>query len=210
MRLSFFCPMVPLSGPPVRSPRFRGPWQRFTCAQAQSNAQVSSALSVSALVAGAFQGRVTAGLAAAMDAPADKSDADGDMRKKIMAIQLDKSLTDAQKAQKRQELMAGRWMVAQADESSDEEEDAGMHRSLPLHGRLLILQHEQCAVVRSCAAPHLEILNAKRHHTSCTWTGAKKKGKAAAANGAETTIFDETLKCAMCMELCNRPITVLA
>lgn len=44
---------------------------------------------------------------------------------------------------------------------------------------------------------------------SCEWTGAKNKGKAAAANGAETTIFDETLKCAMCMELCNRPITVL-
>ena len=74
------------------------------------------------------------GQLAAMDAPADKSDADGDLRKKIMAIQLDKSLTDAQKAQKRQELMASRWTVAQADESSDEEEDAGALRSLLLLG----------------------------------------------------------------------------
>ncbi|KAK9846356.1 hypothetical protein WJX81_002222 [Elliptochloris bilobata] len=97
-----------------------------------------------------------------MDAPAGNGTADGDMRKKIMAIQMDKTLTDAQKARKRQELMAGKWMVAQAaDDSSDEDEDAG----------------------------------------------AKHKGKAAAANGKETTIFDETLKCAMCMELCNRPIT---
>ena len=37
---------------------------------------------------------------------------------------------------------------------------------------------------------------------------AKAESKAPAANGKETTIFDETLKCAMCMELCNRPITV--
>ncbi|MFT2536547.1 hypothetical protein ACMWQD_29640, partial [Escherichia coli] len=30
------------------------------------------------------------------------------------------------------------------------------------------------------------------------------------ADGAadETTIFDETLKCAMCMDLCSRPVTV--
>lgn len=74
------------------------------------------------------------GRPAAMDGPADKSDADGDLRKKIMAIQLDKSLTDAQKAQKRQELMASRWIVAQADESSDEEEDAGVLCSLTLLG----------------------------------------------------------------------------
>ena len=57
------------------------------------------------------------------DAPVDD---DGGMRKKIIAIQLDTSLTDAQKAQKRQALMAGKWMVAQKDaDSSDEEEEPG-------------------------------------------------------------------------------------
>jgi len=39
------------------------------------------------------------------DAPGDT---DGGLRKKIIAIQLDTSLTDAQKAQKRQALMAGK------------------------------------------------------------------------------------------------------
>ena len=64
--------------------------------------------------------------------------------------------------------------------------------------------------LRDCTHIHLEILKAcLPDPTPCKWTGAKNKGKAAAANGAETTIFDETLKCAMCMELCNRPITVL-
>lgn len=58
-----------------------------------------------------------------MEAPAED---DGGLRKKIIAIQLDKTLTDAQKAQKRQELMAGKWMVAQkAAESEEEEEDDG-------------------------------------------------------------------------------------
>ena len=57
------------------------------------------------------------------DAPGD---ADGGLRKKIIAIQLDTSLTDAQKAQKRQALMAGKWLVAQKDaDSSDDEEAPG-------------------------------------------------------------------------------------
>jgi len=63
--------------------------------------------------------------AAMWDAPGD---ADGGLRKKIIAIQLDTSLTDAQKAQKRQALMAGKWLVAQKDaDSSDEEEGPGAH-----------------------------------------------------------------------------------
>lgn len=70
-------------------------------------------------------------------------------------------------------------------------------------------QQEQCAVITVLRLTFILKFESMPDPTSCGWTGAKNKGKAAAANGAETTIFDETLKCAMCMELCNRPITVL-
>jgi hypothetical protein len=35
--------------------------------------------------------------------------AEGELRKRITQIQLDASLTDAEKAKKRQELLSGRW-----------------------------------------------------------------------------------------------------
>lgn len=39
--------------------------------------------------------------------------------------------------------------------------------------------------------------------------GAEKKdGAGGSLEEAKGTIFDESLKCTMCMELCNRPVTV--
>ncbi|KAK9812690.1 hypothetical protein WJX72_002129 [[Myrmecia] bisecta] len=78
-----------------------------------------------------------------------------ELRKKIMAIQMDASLSDAEKAVKRQELMSGAWKQPQKTEDADED---------------------------------------------------KGKGKAPAAP-QQPTAFDESLKCAMCMELAVRPIT---
>ena len=38
--------------------------------------------------------------------------------------------------------------------------------------------------------------------------GAKKEDASSSSEVAKATIFDESLKCTMCMELCNRPVTV--
>ena len=43
---------------------------------------------------------------------------EGEMRKRIVAIMMDTTLTDSEKAVKRQELMCGKWMAPK-------EEDAG-------------------------------------------------------------------------------------
>ncbi|CAL8460675.1 g205 [Coccomyxa elongata] len=79
---------------------------------------------------------------------------EAELRKRITQIQLDHSLSDAEKAKKRQELLSGRWSQPAAKEEGEAATD--------------------------------------------------DKGKEAAD---DTTIFDETLKCAMCMDLCARPVT---
>jgi len=86
---------------------------------------------------------------------------ENEMRSKILAIMRDTTLTDAEKAKKRQELMCSRWTMP-AEASPCKEEKANI------------------------------------------------KGKQAAdtSNRAETGgSLDENLKCAICLNLCERPVT---
>jgi sulfatase maturation enzyme AslB (radical SAM superfamily) len=53
---------------------------------------------------------------------------ENDMRAKIMAIMRDDTLTDAEKAKKRQELLTSRWTAPVED--SDEEPGAPYHSTL--------------------------------------------------------------------------------
>ncbi|CAL5219145.1 g922 [Coccomyxa viridis] len=83
---------------------------------------------------------------------------ESELRKRITQIHLDPSLTDQEKAKKRQELLSGQW----AKPAATNEPEAS--------------------------------------------TGAPSK-KAGTNDAPKETIFDESLKCTMCMDLCSRPIT---
>ncbi|KAK9800861.1 hypothetical protein WJX73_001980 [Symbiochloris irregularis] len=78
------------------------------------------------------------------------------MLREIRKIQADDSLSDAEKAKRRQALLSGSWKQAEAATQEDKAQGSKALEQEP--------------------AP-------------------------------KTTIFDESLKCAMCMDLCNRPIT---
>ena len=111
-----------------------------------------------------------------------------DLHKKIIAIQLDQSLTDAQKAQKRQDLMSGKWKQVVVEELEDK--DGGKGVVCPAWGaaQILVLDSQHC------------------DHSAPTWFTNVTETDTAKAGGSEA--MDETLKCALCMELANRPITV--
>ncbi|GBF96461.1 hypothetical protein Rsub_09260 [Raphidocelis subcapitata] len=88
---------------------------------------------------------------------------ESEMRRRIVAIMMDTTLTEAEKAVKRQELMCGKWMTPKEANSHDSgagDADAN-----------------------------------------------KKKAKAAESKEEESTLLDDTLKCAICFNLCERPIT---
>lgn len=96
----------------------------------------------------------------------------------IMAIQRDPSLTDVEKAKKRQELLSGKW--ARPQESAT--------------GALL------CMLLSvQLGLQHLQLI---------FQTYVSESQGAAATVPSQPAMFDDSLKCAMCMDLCARPVTV--
>lgn len=83
---------------------------------------------------------------------------EGNLRRQILAIHTDNTLSEAEKAQKRQALLSGAWGNNQGNSIGKDEK-------------------------------------------------VEKGEKNLAEDANKCTMFDESLKCTMCMELCNRPIT---
>ena len=118
---------------------------------------------------------------------------ENELRRQIVAIQLDATLNEAEKAKKRQALLSGRWQ----EKGADDEGKPGVFTSKTL-GALCNCHFTPVATVES------------RCRAACLNAGSSKEanGMGAASEVAGATMFDESLNCTMCMELCNRPVTV--
>lgn len=63
--------------------------------------------------------------------PTEAEKAQMEMRKRIMKIMMDPNLTDAEKAQRRQDLMSGKWSEDQDEKPGEQLADPG-HSTTPL------------------------------------------------------------------------------
>lgn len=124
--------------------------------------------------------------------------------KKIMEITKDPTLSDAEKAIERQNLMSGKWKQAPSSEDATDakSERAGDRRAV---GR-------RAAAAAACVSrrsprrrpPRLTALPAPPSASA-----ADDKGKSAAGEKKDCSLLDDdTLKCAICFDLCVRPVTV--
>ncbi len=163
--------------------------------------------------------------------PQQADDAEAQKRRAIMAITLDASLTEAEKARRRQELMMGSWATKPAASSragkpgalQSGKEAAGSSGA----ARQAADAAPKAAGAEPCLWHHYSMRVAHRtrtevqaesrvQHTGLHMTGhAACKGqwfkpfKRAPLTCAVPTL-DENLKCAICMDLCERPVTVRA
>ena len=140
------------------------------------------------------------------------------LRKMITQIQLDQSLTDAEKAKKRQELLSGRWTQPAVKDDKLVNSTGmcnsnmpGMHACCGIPSTTTILSSSpSCADARTCLA-FPQILKSCNPGSANQFRCLAEDGarqQTGKSNADDSTIFDETLKCAMCMDLCTRPITV--
>ena len=56
--------------------------------------------------------------------------------------------------------------------------------------------------------PHLILARFGPHHRTAADANKKKAKATAEAKEEQSTLLDDTLKCAICFDLCERPITV--
>ena len=106
--------------------------------------------------------------------------ADNNLAQQIMSIQRDPNLTDAEKAQKRQMLLSGKWMQQPSQDSG------GMW------------------MLTCCLNAGFNNYFAGLITFCCDLAEANDT----AAVPSAPAMFDDSLKCTMCMELCARPVTV--
>lgn len=127
-----------------------------------------------------------------------------ELTRRIMAIQRDTSLTEEQKAKKRQELMSGKW--AQKPEEEEPEEKKGEReqaRSCRSQRGWEWAGHQVGGAEPSCRPPAA----GKEPLPTQLLCSADAKGKAAKKEAADTGL-DDTLQCTICHDLCVRPVTV--
>eukprot|EP00775_Hariotina_reticulata_P002915 gene2915-3202_t len=114
----------------------------------------------------------------------EESDAQRDLRAKLLAIQADTSLTDAEKAQKRQQLLCGGW-AAPKDNITKEGAKKGARMFIwvpwPMSTEPSLLQ--------------LPLAEDQTKAEKCD----RAKGK--------QDLLEDTLKCVICCGLCERPVT---
>lgn len=140
---------------------------------------------------------------AAADALASRQ---AEMRRAIMAIQADTTIDEAEKGRRRQAVMMGSSTAGGGGAA----------------GGGAVVREEGALSMRACKPPHASVVPhspslhcAHTHTRTPTHAGPSSKATAAAAAAAEeeqragdTTFLDDNLKCAICMNLCERPVTV--
>ena len=151
-----------------------------------------------------------------------------ELLKRIMAINNDASLSDAEKAQARQDLMSGKWKQDKAGGSEDTKGTDGGAKSKSAAlggagGRLgqwcrvgaTGLAGERQAAsggARRGARPRRRSPRpASPRAPPCAPRppAGEDKGKGTSeAEGGSSLLDDDTLKCAICFDLCVRPVTV--
>jgi len=102
--------------------------------------------------------------------------AENDMRRRIMAIMMDTSMNDAEKARARQELMTGGWSKPAPSADAAGSSPGGKAR-----------KHDGAA-------------DAKAKPT-------KAAGDGDDGAGGSRSMLDENLKCGVCLNMCERPVT---
>lgn len=169
-----------------------------------------------------------------------------ELLKRIMEINKDTSLSDAEKAAARQDLMSGKWkqkLAASSDDTDKETKGEARLRHavaappaarLPArhlrarHPASTTLSHAAANGCYCCAVQPLLPLHTGASLRACLLTDCpsrllpaatfaavpcpaddKGKGKAAASEDqGGSGLDDDTLKCAICFDLCTRPVTV--
>lgn len=118
--------------------------------------------------------------------------------KKIMAIQQDSSLTEEEKGRRRQALLAGKW-AAKPQEEEEEKEGEPKHAPGGSLGRLITFRSSTSRVWHALASPAAP-------RPPAAPAAAEDKGKAPAEETAD--VLGEHLKCTICHDVCERPVTV--
>ena len=121
-----------------------------------------------------------------------------------MEIQRDATLTDAEKAIKRQELMAGKWMIKPA--SQDISEAPGM-QCAP-HPTMFLFDFVYTKSLPTHPVPLIIMCRSRISTTGPSSATGAATGTAQDDDDDDNLLDDDTLKCAICMQLCERPITV--
>lgn len=139
-----------------------------------------------------------------------------ELRRQIVAIQCDASLSEADKAKRRQALLSGAWKQPTADGKADGETSFGLCNA---DGRISAInlakdnfQGQNLPVLVSeclkCISAEGNRFFQVRNKVSHAAGPANKENAESPKEKQKGTIFDESLKCTMCMDLCNRPVTV--
>lgn len=146
-----------------------------------------------------------------------------EMRRRIMKIMMDTTLSDAEKAQKRQDLMSGKWSDEQEDKPGEQlgNKQDGVLGSTVDGACIHTFRAHQAHPSTSKSSCHAEspAHTGVRSDSNCCLQllspiaakeGAKKEPakKAAAKGGNKTDLLEDTLKCVICFNLCERPVTV--
>lgn len=134
-----------------------------------------------------------------------------ELLKRIMEINKDPNLSDAEKAAARQDLMSGKWKEKLAPSSEDTaKQGKGERRRSAAPGGCHRLR-----IARTCSSPPAPfaapcLLLPLDDHRGSLHPFAEDKGKGAAGEKEEgsSALDDDTLKCAICFDLCVRPVTV--
>jgi hypothetical protein len=127
------------------------------------------------------------------------------MRKRIFAIMTDTTLSEAEKAVKRQELMCGKWMAPKAANSHDSGAGEGACESRRVAGREG--GRDRAGGGPGARASRL-IWGPPPHRRPAPAADAAKRKAKEETKEEQSTLLDDTLKCAICFDLCERPITV--
>jgi len=122
-----------------------------------------------------------------------------ELLKRIREINKDPCLSDAEKAAARQDLMSGKWKEKVAPSEDTEGTKSKSERRRP---------PARFPPLNAAPLPCLPASLARPPRPAA----AEDKGKGAASKSeaADSLLDDDTLKCAICFDLCVRPVTVSA
>ena len=130
---------------------------------------------------------------------------DADIVKKIHAIQRDESLSTAEKAIKRQELLSAKWQAPSCPSSSS----PGANHAANLHCIGAICSPLPPTPPHPLVAIAVEYVDPVAGGAAAANSAAVIDGRQSMAeDGEPSTALDDTLKCAFCFDLCVRPVTV--
>eukprot|EP00983_Pelagomonas_calceolata_P129031 1161571-Pelagomonas_calceolata.AAC.5 len=132
------------------------------------------------------------------------------LRREIVKIMMDTSLSEEEKAHKRQALMMGGSTAGKKEEPTTASKKAGKKGSKKKQGSPVSLNPTGAPLPISWQPRPLQHTHPYTGQAEAKQESEEEESEEEEPSEEEETFLDDTLKCAMCMNLCERPVTVSA